>query len=134
MEHGHLVKHGEVLLLLVKRSGKEGKEVARDLGLAPSYLSTLYKSDSIREVRRRQIAQYFGVDASIFETGEGLPDMTKAEEHTGKYANVDPDVLEENRRLKEELERTINDLMREREISDDLRAALMEALKVAKNR
>ena len=122
MDNEISLHEGEILRILIRRSGKKVDDIAPLMGIVPNSLSRIFRSEKLTSKQKRLAANALDVDVSIFETGQGisLPDMTKVEEPAGKYANVDPDVLEENRRLKEELERTINDLM--------------EALKVAKNR
>ena len=68
MDNTKKVREGEILMLLVKRSGKEGREVADALGITPGYLSTLYKSEMIRMALKKRVAEYFNVGVEVFDS------------------------------------------------------------------
>ena len=87
MDNNKKAREGEVLMLLVKRSGKEGREVAESLGITPGYLSTLYKSEILRKVFKKRVIAYFGVDESVFNGDHliGIPEPSMVAEPVGRY-------------------------------------------------
>ena len=69
---------GEILMLLVKRSGVDGKDLAKEMGINKSYLSESFKKPNLSAKIKRAAAQVLGVDESIFEQDPGyvLPDTS----------------------------------------------------------
>ena len=62
-KHRH---QGEALLILVRRSGREGKDVAKDLDIAPESLSRMYKKQSLTKKTIRKAVATFGVEEGYF--------------------------------------------------------------------
>lgn len=118
-------KNGEILLVLVRRSGLEGREVAAKLGIDPATLSRLYKKDHLSKSIIDSASELFGVDKSIFETGLGyeIPDL-KAEfgEPNEEYKALQ----EEVDRLHDEVRRLSAEVAREKGINEDLRKLLLK--------
>lgn len=62
-----MASQGEKLMLLVWRSDKEQKEIAKALGYTPVYLSRLFKDENIPFKVKAKAIEYFGVSKSYFE-------------------------------------------------------------------
>jgi len=82
---------GEILLLLVRRSGRDGKEIAEMLNIHPNHLSKLYKSESLTQKIKRSAARIFKVDESVFFNinGIGLPSADIVKEPDNEYGKVE---------------------------------------------
>ncbi|MBU3682394.1 MAG: hypothetical protein FGM16_10725 [Flavobacterium sp.] len=128
MEKEKLVHQGEVLMLLVKRSGLEGIEVAKSMDIHPSYLSRLYKSKSLTSKVKSKAALLLGVDASIFETGLGydIPALQGiVEEPDEEFRALEAEV----ERLEEENRQLAEELLKEKAISEEFRKLLLQMAK-----
>ena len=83
------LSEGEVLLLLVHRSGMKDKDVAAYLKIHPGHLSKIKKDEFLSTKVKDAAAELFGVDVSVFESGMdyALPDLGAAEvsEPKGRY-------------------------------------------------
>lgn len=112
-------------MLLVKRSRKDGVEIAQEMGINQSSLSRLYKSHKLTIKIKRAAAAVLGVDLSVFETGYGYDIPFEKLERVGEAEVEYRALMEENARLREENARIAADLLREKEVSDDLRRALV---------
>jgi transcriptional regulator with XRE-family HTH domain len=81
MDKEKSLTEGEALLLLVRRSGKSGVDVAELLNIHPNHLSKLYKSERLTSKLKNRAAQVFGVPLSAFDVGEAarvsIPDMVE---------------------------------------------------------
>lgn len=66
---------GEALLLLVRRSGKSGVEIAKLLNIHPNHLSKLFKSERLTSKLKNQAAEVFNVPLSAFDTVTGAVDI-----------------------------------------------------------
>lgn len=117
--------NGEVLMLLAKRSKMDRDEIARRLGIRPNYLSDCYRRPMLSRKIKLASARVFGVDESIFETGIGYEIPIGQDERVGEAEVEYKTLIKENARLKEENARIAAELLREREVSDDLRRALV---------
>lgn len=118
-------KKGEILLILVRRSGLEGKEIASKLGIDPATLSRLYKKEKLSKSIIDAASEVFGVDKSIFETGIGydVPDKTlNAEEPDEEYLALEAEV----ERLHDEIRKLSAEVAREKGINEDLRKLLLK--------
>lgn len=124
MSKENSVHQGEVLMLLVKRSGLEGLEVSKRMGINQSYLSKLYKSASLTHKVRISAARVLGVDISVFDDGLGYAYPSGVEAPLREPDQVYDAIDAEIERLKDENARLASELLREREMSDDLRALL----------
>lgn len=124
MAEGNSVHQGEILMILVKRSKMDRTEIAKTLNISPQYLSMLFKKSTITKRKRMEIAQFFGVDESVFETGVGysLPNTTSV------AAEDRPELEAELQKLEQENKRLAAQLLREQEINDDLRVLLRRVL------
>lgn len=111
-------------MILVKRSKMDRTEIAKTLNISPQYLSMLFKKSTITKRKRMEIAQFFGVDESVFETGVGysLPNTTSV------AAEDRPELEAELQKLEQENKRLAAQLLREQEINDDLRVLLRRVL------
>lgn len=82
------LSEGEALLLLVRRSGKSGIEVAKLLNIHPNHLSKLFKSERLTLKIKNQAAEVFNVPLSAFDSVKSdelpVPDMV-SEPEGGKY-------------------------------------------------
>lgn len=58
---------GEALLLLVRRSGKSGVDIAKLLNIHPNHLSKLFKSARLSFKVKQRAAEVFNVPLSAFE-------------------------------------------------------------------
>lgn len=89
MDNEKKAHEGEILMLLVKRSGKEGKDVAKQMGINQSYLSKIFNLQSLTPKIKRAASQVLGVDEAVFEQGVGyvLPEAAtqQVSEPRGKY-------------------------------------------------
>lgn len=103
-------KQGEIFLILSRRSGKQGKEIAEAMGIDPSYLSRSYQKATLPKSLREKACAFFGVEMSTFDQSEirlesvGLTDDAAADNERGAI-----DWKQEAERLEQE-----NALLRER--------------------
>ena len=112
-------------MLLVKRSKKEGVEVAKAMNINQSYLSKLYNQPGLTIKVRRAAAQALGVNIEIFEHGLGYAMPPESSDRVGDGTGLEYETLAaEVERLKAENAKMAEELLRERGLSDDLRAAL----------
>lgn len=125
MDNKKQVHQGEILMLLVKRSKMDGIEVAKMMNINHSYLSKLFKQSRLTVKVRNAAAITFGVDIDIFDTGLGYELPQARAERVGEADEEYNPLIEENERLKNENARLAAELLREREVSDDLRKVLM---------
>ncbi len=83
------LSEGEVLLILIHRSGMRDKGVAQYLKIHPGHLSKIKKDEVLSAKVKAAAAELFGVDVSVFESGMdyALPDLGASEvsEPKGKY-------------------------------------------------
>lgn len=116
---------GEILRILVRRAGFRVDDIAPQLGLIPNSLSRAFKSSKISKKVKRKAVEVLGVDESIFETGLGYEIPESREDVVGDDGEEYRALAMENERLKEENARLAADLLRERDLSEDLRRALL---------
>lgn len=67
MNNEKSLTEGEALLLLVRRSGKPGVEIAKLLNIHPNHLSKLFKSERLTLKLKKQAAEVFNVPLSTFD-------------------------------------------------------------------
>lgn len=60
---------GDILLLLINRSGLSKTDVAKSLNVHPAHLSKLFRSEILTQKVKGAAATLFGVDESVFESG-----------------------------------------------------------------
>ena len=128
METNAKKSEGEVLLLLVRRSGLSGKSVAEALDISPETLSRLYKRQSLTPKARRRAAAFFDVSEDYFSKHQ-LPEQTAAEP-PAKYtprSDVIAKLEKENEQLKRELEQMRLRLVEQQLISEALADQLKQA-------
>lgn len=61
------IGQGEILMILVHRSGLTAKEVAEKLQCNASYLSRLYRSQYLTDKMKRKAAELFGVGMDVWK-------------------------------------------------------------------
>lgn len=76
MDNKKVPHQGEILMLLVKRSGMDGKDVAKAMEINQSYLSKMFNFPALTDRVKRAAVKALGVDGSVFDQGIGyvLPD------------------------------------------------------------
>lgn len=67
MDNEKSLTEGEALLLLVRRSGKQGVEIAKMLNIHPNHLSKLFKSERLTSKIKNRAAHIFNVPLSTFD-------------------------------------------------------------------
>ena len=60
------ISEGELLLILVRRTGKDTKQVAADLDITPQYLSTLFKKNALPQKVKEKVVDYFKLSSEYF--------------------------------------------------------------------
>ena len=77
MENKKTPHEGEILMLLVKRSGRDGKDVAKQMGINQSYLSKIFNLQSLSSKIKAAASAVLGVDEGVFSQGLGyvLPEV-----------------------------------------------------------
>ena len=100
-------------------------DVALKMNVRPSSLSRSFASETLTPKARRQAAQILGVDESVFDTGIIYKPPVPTFDVLNDAAPNNSSIMEENERLKRENARLAEELLREREMSDDLRKALL---------
>ena len=110
-------KQGEILLILVRRSSREGRDIASSLGIDPAYLSRLYKKSILPKSIIDKACLVFGISEDVF--AQELPETLK--EEAPPYGNYTPEEyerltkeLEEAKRETLELKARVYDLLREK--------------------
>ncbi len=86
MNNEKSLSEGEALLLMVRRSGKSGAEIAQLLNIHPGHLSKLFKSEKLTFKIKKKASEVFNVDMSEFgdkDSDELLPD--RVGEPVAKY-------------------------------------------------
>jgi len=85
------LSEGEILLLLIHRSGMKDRDVAAYLKIHPGHLSKIKKDEFLSAKVKVAAAELFGVGVSVFDSGMGysLPDVSAsgANESAPKYEN-----------------------------------------------
>jgi len=66
MNEKTVLKQGETLLLLQRKSGKSVAEVAKMLDIHPNHLSKIFKSEVLTAKIRNKASQIFNVSESVF--------------------------------------------------------------------
>ena len=128
MENNKKNSEGEALLILVRRSGMTGREVAQALDLTPATLSRHYKRQTLTKKVRRKAAALFDVSEDYFSKHQ-LPEQTAAEP-PAKYtprSDVVAKLEKENEQLKRELEQMRLRLVEQQLISEALADQLKQA-------
>ena len=93
-------KQGEILLILVRRSGMEGKDVAIKLDIDPAYLSRLYKKETLPRSIIDKAAKLFGVDSVYFsQTADLVSEPLEKYEAESMRAEIER-LKKENQELK----------------------------------
>lgn len=80
-----ILKEGEVLLLLQRKSGKTVAEVAQLLEIHPNHLSKIFKSERLTEKVRKKAAKVFNVLESDFSGNTVAEFPQSANEPEVKY-------------------------------------------------
>lgn len=125
MDNNKHVHQGEILMLLSKRSHLDGAEIAEKMGISRNYLSDIYRRERLSKKIIASAANVFGVEVSIFDTGIGYSIPNSTVERVGESGDYYKSLLEEVERLKDENARQAAEILRERQVSDDLRRALL---------
>ena len=68
MNEKTVLKQGETLLILQRKSGKTVTEVAEMLDIHPNHLSKIFKSERLSAKIRSKAASIFGVQESVFSS------------------------------------------------------------------
>lgn len=87
MNNYSTLTEGEILLLLVRRSGMEAKDIAEKLNIHPGHLSKLFKSEKLTSKIKRGASDLFGVPLDIFRnaSSENFPDFNFTNEPIAPY-------------------------------------------------
>lgn len=87
MNEKTVLKQGETLLLLQRKSGKSVSEVAKMLDIHPNHLSKIFKSEILTAKIRSKAAKVFGVSESVFvgNTIASFPQMEVNEPNVFEY-------------------------------------------------
>jgi transcriptional regulator with XRE-family HTH domain len=116
------MNEGEKLLLLVRRSGKQNKDVAELLDIKPTSLSRIFRSETLTSKVKRKAAEVFGVEEGFFSDPDAplpAPPPTVAEpapKYQSAPVRTDAELLAENARLQAEneaLRAEVLDLLRD---------------------
>lgn len=70
MESKSTLRQGDILLLLIHRSGMSRTEVAKKLDIHPNHLSRLYKSEILTNKIKTRASKLFDVPISAFDDAE----------------------------------------------------------------
>ncbi len=124
MQHNKKAHQGEILERLVKKSGLKKGEVSKNLNIHPSHLARVFSSEVISSKIKREAAAFFGVDLAMFEEGPAYEMPPEAADRVGDDGEEYKSLAAEVERLKAENAKMAEDLLRERGLTDDLRAAL----------
>lgn len=90
------LSQGEVLLLLIHRSGLKDKDVAKYLKIHPGHLSKIKKDEVLSSKVKSSAAELFQVDSSVFDgMGYSLPDLS-AEEVKEEQSTYNKDLSRED--------------------------------------
>lgn len=85
-----MVAQGEKLLLLVRRSGKESKQVAEEMGYTPQYLAKLFKKENLPSAAKAKAIEIFELPEDYFDSNEnGAPASDYSSENEKLKAEVE---------------------------------------------
>lgn len=112
-------------MLLSKRSRLSRDVLANKIGISVNYLTNAYRRPVLSEKIKARAIELFGVEESIFETGIGYDLPEPNLDRVGDAGEDYNTLQEEVRRLKAENARYAEEILREREVSKDLREALL---------
>ncbi|MEZ5044060.1 MAG: hypothetical protein R2828_29465 [Saprospiraceae bacterium] len=102
-----MASQGETLLLLVRRSGKEAKQVAEEMGYNPIYLSRLFKKEKLPASAKEKAIEVFGLPLDYFENDKN---GSGASDHPSQEKEKDKEIERLKDKIKEQQER-INKLI-----------------------
>ena len=71
----HLTQ-GEILRILVKRSGKSNAEIAKALNINTNHLSKIFNSEMLSKKVKQTAIEYFEVDNEYFERASGYSSLS----------------------------------------------------------
>lgn len=82
---------GEVLRLILRRSGKRNGEIAKMLEIHPNHLSKLFKSEKLTRKIKERVSAAFGFDISVFSGPDlaSLPNPSILYEPDVEYRKMD---------------------------------------------
>lgn len=115
-----MINQGEVLRELVKVDGRGIKELGELMALEPSYLSRLYKKESLTESVIQKACAVFKVDPSVF-LGEKVP-FEQMDNLNKKKSIIDYE--SQIKTLEESIKRLAAELEREKALTDTMQKAL----------
>ena len=113
------IKEGEKLLLLIRRSKRQVKDVAEDLEIKPTSLSRMFKSESLTLKIKKRASALFGVPDGYFEPGDQADEVNEetpayVRTYTSEEVKRLTKELEEAKREALELKARVYDLLREK--------------------
>lgn len=74
-----LLTQGEVLQILAIRSERKAPDIAKGLGISHyTYLSKLYRMESLKPDLLEKASRFFGVHPAVFETPESFEELRTA--------------------------------------------------------
>ncbi len=129
-----LSKQGEILLILVKRDGRNAEEIAEAMGIDKSYLSKLYKMDRLpRKPLEKARAAFPEAEIYLTEFGEK---KNAVEEPASVYRTVrDPknadtaQLMEEIAAIRTEIARLNQELEQQKAVNVNLAEAILNMSK-----
>jgi len=120
-----MINQGEVLRELVKVDKRGIKELGELMALEPSYLSRLYKKESLTDAVIQKACAVFKVDPSVF-LGEKVP-FEQMDNLNRKKSVIDYE--SQIKALEASIKRLAAELEREKAMTDTMRQALEKYFK-----
>ena len=129
-----LSKQGEILLILVKRDGRNAEEIAESMGIDKSYLPKLYKMDRLPRKPLERARMAFP-DAEIYLTEFGekrsvVEEPASVYRTTGGPQNADTtQLMEEIAAIRTEIARLNQELEQQKAVNVNLAEAILNLSK-----
>jgi len=129
-----LSKQGEILLILVKRDGRNADDIASAMGIDKSYLSKLYKMDKLpRKPLEKARTAFPEADLYLTEYGErgnAVEEPTLAYRAPGVPKNLDTaQLMEEIAAIRTEIARLNQELEQQKAVNVNLAEAILNMSK-----
>ena len=129
-----LSKQGEILLILVKRDGRNADEIAKSMGIDKSYFSKLYKMDKLpRKSLEKAKAAFPEAELYLTEFGEKrnfVEEPTSAYRVSGSPKNPDTaQLMEEIAAIRTEIARLNQELEQQKAVNVNLAEAILNMSK-----
>jgi transcriptional regulator with XRE-family HTH domain len=129
-----LSKQGEILLILVKRDGRNADDIAEAMGIDKSYLSKLYKMDRLpRKPLEKARTAFPEAELYLTEFGEKrslVEEPTSAYRASGSPKNPDTaQLMEEIAAIRTEIARLNQELEQQKAVNVNLAEAILNMSK-----